>query len=141
MRDVKKARPAQYRFCDKERREQIQRNWERFLRNNPGYRPAPAPWSSPVPCIVHNIAAEAPRTRCTGRRCISEKARSRLRDLLDHSEPWHVVHDGHTVPVLFGHPYLVSAGYGDELMELRRSLPPSRQDLAAAWDANRQPGQ
>ena len=129
---VKTAHPAQYRFCEKERRTQIQRNWERFLRNNPGYRPAPAPWGSPAPCIIHNIAAEAPRARCIGL-CINKKARRRLDELLDHEEPWHVVNDEHTVPVLFGHPYIVNAGYGDELMEFLKELPEGAGEKLAIY--------
>lgn len=131
---VKKAHPVQYKFCrDKERRTQIQHNWERFLRNNPGYRPAHPPWSRPAPCIVHNIAAIAPRKRCNGG-CISGKTRTRLDEMLDHYEPWHVVDDGQTVPVLFGHPYLVTSGYGNELIEFLKGLPGGTGESLAIFE-------
>ena len=119
---VKQAHPAQYRWVGKERGRDIQQNWERFLRNNPGYRPVTAPRASPVPCLVHNIADESARTRCF-ERCIEEASRKRLGELLDHEEGWHVVHEDKAVPVLFGHPYLVSVGYPDDIVEFLQDLP------------------
>lgn len=120
--NVKQAHPVHHRWVGKERGRQIQQNWERFLRNNPGYRPVSAPWNSAVPCLKHNIAAESARARCYSR-CIDEESRKRLGELLDHEEGWHVVHDGVAVPVLFGHPYKVCAGHAADIVEFLNGLP------------------
>ena len=128
---VRRARSPHYRFMPPgEGRDRAQKNWERFLRNNPRHRPGEIPRHSRMPCLVHNIAGGDHR-HCF-RRCISEELHEELRSYLDHSEGWHCDSRTGPRPVLFGHPYNVHDEYsGPRFTEFLNKLP----DGAGQWIA------
>ncbi|MCY4511194.1 MAG: hypothetical protein OXG35_30155 [Acidobacteria bacterium] len=120
---VRRARFPHYRSMDPGKaRDRAQKNWERFLRNNPSHKPSPVPRQIAEPCIVHNVAGHSER-HCRWR-CIGPELYRKLTSILDHGEGWHCVTDARPRPVLFGHPYTIddtdSAG---TLADFLASLP------------------
>ena len=131
------AHPLQWQFADPSQRGRIQRNWERFLDANRAHRPGRG-GTTRFPCIIHNVASGEPEQGCVPP-CMSRITSEALRELLDHTEPMHCIHEGRTHPVLFGHPYSVqqeNATTAHHLQQLLKALPSNAGAKLAVYLSN-----
>ena len=115
-------------------RVRVQKNWERFLRNNPSHKPETVPYQMYEPCIVHNVGGTAIR-QC-GRRCVSHAIYKEMTGYLDHHEAWRCETDLGPRPVLFGHPYTVhidNPGSVLRITEFLKKLPEESGDRIAVY--------
>ena len=115
-------------------RNRVQKNWERFLRNNPKHKPGGIPRQMCEPCIVHNIGGSVVR-HCY-QRCVSHTLYKEMAGYLDHHEGWRCETELGPRPVLFGHPYAVHIDDPDSarrITDFLRKLPDGSGDRIAVY--------